>query len=309
MVPSSLVGSTAGTEQALVLLLIIAAAVAVLARRIGVPYIIGLVLVGLVVGLVLHWDSLRLSSDLVFYVFLPILLFESGYKLEATLLRDQWRRIAALAVPGVLVAFVPHRRRRASAGWPRLVDRAAVRRVDRRHRPGQRGRAVPQTRRVGTSHDARRRREPVQRRRGRGALRRRPRGGRRRPRLLPRLGRRLVPLDGARRHRRGPRRRLRCLLDPPAAGRPSHRDHALDDRRLRLVPACPGARHVRRRGLRDGGDHPRQPGPQPHHEPRDQGDAHDGLGLCGVRRQLADLPAHRPERAPGPDPRASRDSC
>ena len=105
MVPAPLAGSTAGTEQALVLLLIIAAAVAVLARRVGVPYIIGLVLVGLVVGLGLHWDTLELSSDLVFYVFLPILLFESAYNLEAALLRDQWQRIAALAVPGVLVAF------------------------------------------------------------------------------------------------------------------------------------------------------------------------------------------------------------
>ena len=105
MVLAPFVGSTAGTEQALVLLLIVAAAVAVLARRVGVPYIIGLVLVGLVVGLSLHWDTLKLSSDLVFYVFLPILLFESAYNLEAALLRDQWRRIAALAVPGVLVAF------------------------------------------------------------------------------------------------------------------------------------------------------------------------------------------------------------
>ncbi len=105
MVPAALVGSTAGTEQALVLLLIIAATVAVVARRVGVPYIIGLVLVGLVVGLALHFESLRLSSDLVFYVFLPVLLFESAYNLEATQLRDQWRRIAALAVPGVFVAF------------------------------------------------------------------------------------------------------------------------------------------------------------------------------------------------------------
>jgi len=105
MVPISLASPAAGIEQALVFLLIIAAAVAVVARRVGVPYIIGLVLVGLVVGLALHLDSLRLSSDLVFYVFLPILLFEGAYNLEATLLRDQWRRIAVLALPGVFVAF------------------------------------------------------------------------------------------------------------------------------------------------------------------------------------------------------------
>ncbi len=105
MLPTLLAASAAGTEQALVFLLIIATAVAVAARRVGVPYIIGLVLVGLVVGLALHWDTLKLSSDLVFYVFLPILLFESAYNLEATLLRDQWRRIAVLAFPGVIVAF------------------------------------------------------------------------------------------------------------------------------------------------------------------------------------------------------------
>jgi monovalent cation:H+ antiporter, CPA1 family len=102
----SLTGSTAGIEEAVVLLLIIAAAVAVGARRVGVPYTIGLVLVGLAVGVGAHVEALRLSSDLVFYVFLPILLFEAAFNLEARQLREQWRRIAALAVPGVLVAFV-----------------------------------------------------------------------------------------------------------------------------------------------------------------------------------------------------------
>ena len=102
---ASLTGSTAGIEEALVLLLIIAATVAVLARRVGMPYTIGLVLVGLAVGLAAHVETLRLSSDLVFYVFLPVLLFEAAFNLEARHLRDQWRRILALAVPGVLVAF------------------------------------------------------------------------------------------------------------------------------------------------------------------------------------------------------------
>ena len=105
MITGPLVGSTAGTEQALVLLLIIAAAVAVVARRVGLPYTIGLVLVGLALGVATHVESLRLSSDLVFYVFLPILLFEAAFNLEAASLREQWRRIAAFAIPGVLVAF------------------------------------------------------------------------------------------------------------------------------------------------------------------------------------------------------------
>jgi Kef-type K+ transport system membrane component KefB len=57
MVLASPLGSTAGTDQALVLLLIIAAAVAAVARRIGVPYVIGLLLIGLVVGVALHWET------------------------------------------------------------------------------------------------------------------------------------------------------------------------------------------------------------------------------------------------------------
>ena len=62
-------------------------------------------LVGLALGLTTLFNDLRLSSDLVFYVFLPILLFEAAFNLEARHLIADWRRILALAVPGVLVAF------------------------------------------------------------------------------------------------------------------------------------------------------------------------------------------------------------
>ena len=92
-------------EETLVVLLLIAAAVAVAVRRVGVPYTVGLVVVGLVVGLVTHPSAVSLSSDLVFYVFLPILLFEAAFNLEARHLLADWRRILALAVPGVLLAF------------------------------------------------------------------------------------------------------------------------------------------------------------------------------------------------------------
>ena len=92
-------------EETLVVLLLIAAAVAVAVRRVGVPYTVGLVVVGLVVGLVTHPSAVSLSADLVFYVFLPILLFEAAFNLEARHLLADWRRILVLAVPGVLVAF------------------------------------------------------------------------------------------------------------------------------------------------------------------------------------------------------------
>jgi NhaP-type Na+/H+ or K+/H+ antiporter len=100
-----LAANAASIEEALVALLLIAAAVAILARRAGVPYTIGLVLVGLAVGLVTHVSAVSLSSDLVFYVFLPVLLFEAAFALEARHLISDWRRVLVLAVPGVLVAF------------------------------------------------------------------------------------------------------------------------------------------------------------------------------------------------------------
>jgi CPA1 family monovalent cation:H+ antiporter len=58
------------------------------------------------VGLVTHVSAVSLSSDLVFYVFLPVLLFEAAFDLESRHLLKDWRRVLVLAVPGVLVAFV-----------------------------------------------------------------------------------------------------------------------------------------------------------------------------------------------------------
>ena len=146
---ASLSGQTAGIEEALVLLLIVAAAVAVVARRVGVPYTVGLVLVGLALGR--HdasFNDLRLSSDLVFYVFLPILLFEAAFNLEARHLITDWRRILALAVPGVLVAFAITAARASPAGRHHVDRRAAVRGAHRRHRPGERRRRLPAPRRA-----------------------------------------------------------------------------------------------------------------------------------------------------------------
>ena len=180
MFVASLSGEAATVEETLVLLLIIAATVAVIARRVGVPYTVGLVVVGLVLGLVTRVDAVSLSSDLVFYVFLPILLFEAGFNLEVGHLLTDWRRIAALAIPGVLVAFAI-----TGAGvywlggttWTvALLFAALIAATD----PVS---VVSLFRRLGvadrlTTHD--RRRKPVQRRHGRRRVRDRPRGGRER---------------------------------------------------------------------------------------------------------------------------------
>lgn len=84
------------------LLLVVATALAYLARRIGVPYPILLVLGGLVLGLVPGLPVVELEPELVFLLFLPPILFGAGF---ATPIRDfkaNMRPILLLAVGLVL---------------------------------------------------------------------------------------------------------------------------------------------------------------------------------------------------------------
>ena len=60
-------------------------ALAALSRRIGVAYPIMLVVGGLALSLVPRLPPIALDPDVVFFVFLPPLLFSAGY---ATLVRD-----------------------------------------------------------------------------------------------------------------------------------------------------------------------------------------------------------------------------
>jgi CPA1 family monovalent cation:H+ antiporter len=108
---SPLLGSLADAHlaalvAAFVVLLAVAAALALVTGRLGVPYSVGLVLVGLAVGLSHRFHGPALSSGLVFYVFLPALLFEASFNLQVRHLLDNWKGITVLAVPGVVAAFL-----------------------------------------------------------------------------------------------------------------------------------------------------------------------------------------------------------
>jgi CPA1 family monovalent cation:H+ antiporter len=96
----------AGLVAAFVVLLAVAGVIAIVTRRLRVPYTVGLVLVGLVVGLSHRFHGIELSSGLVFYVFLPALLFEASFNLQVRHLLNNWRGITVLAVPGVVAAFL-----------------------------------------------------------------------------------------------------------------------------------------------------------------------------------------------------------
>jgi CPA1 family monovalent cation:H+ antiporter len=93
------------SETVFVLLFIVATTVAIAARRMRIPYTVALVLAGLALGSLHAFEPPHLTKDLLFAVFLPGLLFEAAFHIEAT---DFWRnRLAtvSLAVPGVVAAI------------------------------------------------------------------------------------------------------------------------------------------------------------------------------------------------------------
>ena len=87
-------------------LMLIASAVAMAARRFRVPYALGLVVVGLVIGLPRLLPQVHLDPHVLFTIFLPPLLFEAAINLRADALKAAWKPIAAFAVAGTLIATV-----------------------------------------------------------------------------------------------------------------------------------------------------------------------------------------------------------
>jgi CPA1 family monovalent cation:H+ antiporter len=97
-------GGGATEAIAVVLILLVAATVlALLARRIGIPYPILLVLGGLGLGFVPGLPPIELEPEIVFLIFLPPILFGAGY---FTSLRDFKRNLRAITLLSVgLVIF------------------------------------------------------------------------------------------------------------------------------------------------------------------------------------------------------------
>jgi CPA1 family monovalent cation:H+ antiporter len=105
--------ATADSIEVVLVLLIAATALAILARRIGVPYPILLVLGGLALGFLPGLPTVELEPDVVFLLFLPPILFAAGYFTSIRALRAKAGKITSLAVGLVLftaaaVAFVVH---------------------------------------------------------------------------------------------------------------------------------------------------------------------------------------------------------
>lgn len=90
----------------LVALLLLAVAVAVLTKRVRVPYTVALVLVGLAAGALWREGRIALSHDLILLVFLPPLLFEGCLNMDLEVLRRNALPVFLLAVPGIVITIL-----------------------------------------------------------------------------------------------------------------------------------------------------------------------------------------------------------
>lgn len=91
------------TETLIIELLLVASLVAIVVRRIRLPYTVALVLVGFGLTLV---GSIRfeLTEEIILTLFLPPLLFEAAFHLEFKSLRKSIKTILILAIVGVLAS-------------------------------------------------------------------------------------------------------------------------------------------------------------------------------------------------------------
>lgn len=102
------------TVGGVIALLMIAALVLVLTRRLKLPFTVALVLIGVglssTAGFFPHifpsLSDLEISPALILYVFLPVLIFESAFNLDQRLLRQNLGPVLTLAIPGLLLSTV-----------------------------------------------------------------------------------------------------------------------------------------------------------------------------------------------------------
>jgi len=95
-----------------VALLLIAAAILAATKRLKLPFTVLLVIVGMGLSWVANGfaplkealQGLKLSPDIILYVFLPTLIFEAAFNLDGRQLRRSLGQVLTLAVPGLLVS-------------------------------------------------------------------------------------------------------------------------------------------------------------------------------------------------------------
>ena len=87
-------------------LLLVACLIAMLTRRLGFPYIVGLVVAGFLIAFMPRSPQLPLSRELIFNVLLPPLVFEAALQLDWKRFRGELPLTLTLAFAGVGIAAV-----------------------------------------------------------------------------------------------------------------------------------------------------------------------------------------------------------
>lgn len=85
-------------------LLLVACLIAMLTRRLGLPYIVGLVVAGFLIALLPNSPDVPLSRGLIFNVLLPPLVFEAALQLDWNRFRAELPVTLTLAFLGVTIA-------------------------------------------------------------------------------------------------------------------------------------------------------------------------------------------------------------
>ncbi len=90
------------TETLIIELLLIVSLVALVVRRLRIPYTVALVVVGLLITFQQPLE-INLTPELILSLFIPPLVFEAAFHLNFKSLRENWLPIVSLAIPGVLM--------------------------------------------------------------------------------------------------------------------------------------------------------------------------------------------------------------
>ena len=86
------------------ILLMVACLIAILSRRLGLPYIVGLVVAGFLIAFLPNSPDFPLSRELIFNVLLPPLVFEAALQLDWRRFREELPLTLVLAFLGVGIA-------------------------------------------------------------------------------------------------------------------------------------------------------------------------------------------------------------
>ncbi len=99
------------TEIDILVLLLVACLAAIAFKRIKFPYTVGLVIVGLVLSFLARniealevVNTFRLSEELILFIFVPPLIFESALNMDSRLLLRNLTPTLVLAAPGLLLS-------------------------------------------------------------------------------------------------------------------------------------------------------------------------------------------------------------